>query len=75
MLTVHRDTLTQYITFKKGGKGILYCILVRGSLETETPYIDPSVRILTKSPKVGPLLIFSISLLKLKLSQAVQSDP
>jgi hypothetical protein len=24
--------------------------------------IDPSVRIVTKSPKVGPLLIFSISL-------------
>ncbi len=26
------------------------------------PCIDPSVRIVTKSPKVGPLLIFSISL-------------
>jgi hypothetical protein len=24
--------------------------------------VDPSVRIVTKSPKVGPLLIFSISL-------------
>jgi hypothetical protein len=27
-----------------------------------TSCIDPSVRIVTKSPKVGPLLIFSISL-------------
>jgi hypothetical protein len=41
--TVHRETLTQYITYKRGGKGSL-CLGV------------------TKSPKIGPLLIFSISL-------------
>jgi hypothetical protein len=38
------------------------CNLLLGSLATETSCIDPSVRIVTKSPKVGPLLIFSISL-------------
>jgi hypothetical protein len=59
ILTVHRETLTQYITFKRGGRGeslLLY------SLAIETYCIDPSVRIVTKSPKVRPLLIFSIYL-------------
>jgi hypothetical protein len=32
------------------------------SLATVLSCIDPSVRIVTKYPKVGPLLIFSISL-------------
>jgi hypothetical protein len=38
------------------------CNLVLCSLATVTSCIDASVRIVTKSPKVEPLLIFSISL-------------
>ncbi len=40
------------------------CFLVLFSLATVTSFIDPSVLLLlvTKSPKVEPLLIFSISL-------------
>jgi hypothetical protein len=44
----------------KEGDGSLYSCT--GSLATVTSCIDDSVRIVTKSPKVGPLLIFSISL-------------
>ncbi len=39
------------------------CTLVLSSLATVASCIDPSVRIATKSPKVEPLLIFSISLM------------
>jgi hypothetical protein len=56
ILTVHRETLTQCITFKRGGDGGV-CTLVLCSLSTVM-----SFRIVTKSPKVGPLLIFSIAL-------------
>jgi hypothetical protein len=59
ILTVHRETLTQYVTFKRGSRGV--CTLVLCSLATDMSCIDPSGRIVTKSPKVGPLLIFSIS--------------
>ncbi len=56
--TVHRETLTQYSTFKRGGEGSLFsCILY--SLATVMPCINALVRIVTKSPKVRPLLIFS----------------
>jgi hypothetical protein len=41
------------------------CTLVLCSLATVTSFIDASVRIVTQSPKVGPLLIFSISLISL----------
>ncbi len=53
ILTVHRETLTEYITFKRGGEGSLY----PGTLATVTSYIDASLRIVTKSPKVGPLYL------------------
>jgi len=57
ILTVHRETLTQYITLKGG-----ICILVLCRHATVTSCIDPSVRIVTKSPKVQrPLLIISVS--------------
>ncbi len=56
ILTVHRETLTQYCTlhFIEGGEGGLYSC----SLATVLSCIDTSVRIVTKSPKVEPLLIF-----------------
>ncbi len=38
------------------------CTLVLCSLSTVLSCIDPSVWIVSKSPKVGPLLMFSISL-------------
>ncbi len=57
--TVRRETLTQYITFKRGG----VCTLVLCSLATVTSCTDLSVRIVTISPKVGPLLtVYSPSL-------------
>jgi hypothetical protein len=37
------------------------CIIVLCSLATETSFIDPSVQIVTKSPKDEPILIFFIS--------------
>ncbi len=46
--------------FKEGERGV--CSLVLCSLVTVASCIDASVQIVTKSPKVGPLLIFSISL-------------
>ncbi len=57
-MTVHRETLMQYtyIAFKRGGEGSLY------SFTLWSCNCDVLVRIVTKSPKVGPLLIFSISL-------------
>ncbi len=51
--TVLRETLTQYITFNRGEEKGLYS----STLGTLMSCIDPSVRIVTKSPKVGPLLI------------------
>jgi hypothetical protein len=63
-LTVHRETLTQYGTLHliEGGEGSLSLVLC--SLATVLFCFDPSVKIVTKAPnaKVGPLLIFSISL-------------
>ncbi len=47
-------------SFKRGGERV--CNLVLCSLATVMSCIDDSVWIVTKSPKVGPLLIFSISL-------------
>ncbi len=55
-LTVLRETLTQYITFTRGGRGesvLLYCVVLQPCFLF---CIDPSMRIVTKSPKVGPLL-------------------
>jgi hypothetical protein len=50
------STSDEYITFKRRGeRGVC-------SLATLMSCIDASVRIVTKSPKEGPLLIFSISL-------------
>jgi hypothetical protein len=45
--------------WKEGGEGSLYSRSC--SLAIVLSCIDPFVRIVTKSPKVGPLLIFSIS--------------
>ncbi len=56
-MTVHRETLTQYPTLhlkERGG-----CTLVLCSLANVMSCMDLSVRIVSKSPKVGPLLIFS----------------
>jgi hypothetical protein len=39
-----------------------FCTHVLCSLATVTCCIEASVRLVTKSPKVGPLIIFSISL-------------
>ncbi len=61
-MTVLRETLMQYITFTKGGDVSVVCTVELRSLATVLFCIDPSVRIVTKSLKVGPLLIFSISL-------------
>jgi hypothetical protein len=59
----HRETLTQwYITFKRGGWG--FCSLVLCSLATVTSCIDASVRMVTRSPQVGRLIIFCISLVQ-----------
>jgi hypothetical protein len=58
---IHRETLTQYITLTRGERGdctaILYSVVF-----TLTSCIVPCVRLVTKSPKVRPLLICSISL-------------
>jgi hypothetical protein len=54
-LTVLRETLTQYITFIRGERGV--CTLLLCSLTTLLSCIDPSERISDKIPKVGPLLI------------------
>ncbi len=50
ILTVHRETLTQYITFKRGGRGksVLFY-----SFATVTSCLDLSVRIVTKIPEGG----------------------
>ncbi len=70
-MTVHRETLTQYITFKRGGeRGVYTGTLVLCCLAIMTSCIDASVRIVTKSPKVGPLLIFSNSLIIKKAMRA-----
>ncbi len=56
--------LTQYIAFIRGGRGefvLLYSVVLQ-LWRIELTGIDASVRIVTKSPKVGSLLIFSISL-------------
>ncbi len=57
-----RETLAQYTTFNRGGgKGV--CSLVLCSLAIVLSCIYPSVRIVTKSPKVGPVLyLYSPSL-------------
>ncbi len=54
------DCSQRNITFKSGGRGesVLFYFVVL----TVTSCIDTSVRIVTKSPKMEPLLIFSISL-------------
>ncbi len=51
-------------TFNKGGRGES-CTLVLCSFTTVMSCMDLSVRIVTKSPKGGRLLIFSISLERL----------
>ncbi len=64
-MTVHRETLTQYITYKRAGEGSLYSQNLC-SLATVTSCIDGSVRIITKSPKVTrwDLYLYSPSLWK-----------
>ncbi len=62
ILIVLRETLTQYITFHGGGRGesvLLYSVVLQRCCPESTRY---SVRIVTKSPKVKPLLIVFISL-------------
>jgi hypothetical protein len=64
-LTVLRETLTQYITFNRGGRResvLCYSVVLQPYMSC----LDPSERTVTKSPKVGPLLIFSISLVHTK---------
>jgi hypothetical protein len=65
-LTVHTqgDSDAVHFTEKRGERGV--CTFVLSSLATVTSCIYLSVRIVTKSPKVGPLLIFSISLDRLE---------
>jgi hypothetical protein len=53
---VLRETLTKYFTFNRGEEGYLYSC----SLATVLSCIDPSVRIVTKSPK--NLYLYSPSL-------------
>ncbi len=67
--TVHVPV--HYIS-KRGERGV--CTLLLCSLATVMSCIDPSVRIVTKSPKVGPLLIVSVSLNRKKLQNCV-ADP
>jgi hypothetical protein len=55
-----RDSHAVHYILKRGERGV--CTLVLCSLATVISCIDTSVQIVTKSPKVGPLLIFSISL-------------
>jgi hypothetical protein len=60
ILTVLKETLTLYIAFNRGGRGesaLLYYLV----FATVLSCINPSVTIVTKSPKED-LLIFSISL-------------
>ncbi len=54
------ETLMQYIKFK--GVGSLYSCTLLSCIATVMSCIDALRRIVTKSPKVWPLLIFSISL-------------
>jgi len=64
-MSTYRETLTQYITFKRGGDGSLFSPNLC-SLATVTSCIDGSVRIITKSPRsqggTSTYSIFSISL-------------
>ncbi len=57
VLTVHRDFHAVHYIYKRGERGV--CTLVLCRLATVTSCIDASVLILTKSPKVGPLLMFA----------------
>ncbi len=54
----------QYITFKRGGRGdsVLMYSVVLDRFGTVMSCIDASVRIVTKSPKVGPLYLYFPSL-------------
>ncbi len=56
-----RDSHAEHYIYLRGERRV--CTLVLCSLATEVFPIDPSVRIATKSPKAGPLLLFSISLI------------
>ncbi len=52
-MSTYRETLTQYITFKRGGEGSLMTLISQNLciLATVTSCIDSSVRIITKSPR------------------------
>ncbi len=54
-----------FLKFNRGVRGRVFTLVqyyVHCSLATVMSCIDPSVRIVTKSPKHGPLLLLSISL-------------
>ncbi len=56
-----KETLTQYITFNRGGwveSVLLYSVVLQPWRPAWTPLCEDS----DKSPELGPLLIFSISL-------------
>jgi hypothetical protein len=84
-LIVHRETLTQYITFKRGGeRGV--CTLVLCSLATVTscvvcadsekiPEVGTSTYILHLSWKEGKGLISSLELLRLIEKTPADLDP
>jgi hypothetical protein len=57
-----RDSHAVHYIQKRGEMGVCTLVLCTGILANVLSSIDPSLRIVTKSPKVRPLLIFSISL-------------
>ncbi len=57
---LRRDSHAVHSIYKRGGKGVGTLVLC--SLATVTSRINVLVQIMTKFPKVGPLLVFSISL-------------
>jgi hypothetical protein len=59
-----RDSHAVHYIQKRGNRGV--CTLVLRSLATVMSCIDAFLWIFTKSPKVEPLLIFSVSLVAIK---------
>jgi hypothetical protein len=75
ILTVHRETLTQYITFKRGGGERGVCTLVLRSLATVLTCKDPSVRIV-QNPRRWDLYLYSTSLwIQKEAAQTRVADP
>ncbi len=67
-----RDYHAVHYIYKRGERGVFTLVLC--SLAIVTSCINASVRIVTKSLKVGPLLIFSISLVAKLVARLLATD-